>query len=217
MNNAENCQSFNHYKDDPFRIGPRSPHKDQTIHTMVVSKFSSDTVFLYPVDCENPADHIHKWYPSCAGQESGYCGKGYGGATLTFHLESGEVLNLQGPWHVGADALFEETGVDIRDKCKTFVVIAKKKICTDMMTPGEAMIYKDIVWIDDKIQISEHDRGEKILEEMLELHKVPLAYYFIKSGGGRYAEEFPKNLSAEQRTEMRATVWVDTKNKRKSF
>lgn len=59
--------------------------------------------------------------------EGGPGSKGFGGRELRFELvEGGEVL-LTGPWHSNADAMFQDTGVDVRDKMFSFCVIAKRR------------------------------------------------------------------------------------------
>lgn len=59
--------------------------------------------------------------------EGGPGSKGFGGRELRFELvEGGEVL-LTGPWHSNADAMFHDTGIDVRDKMFSFCVIAKRR------------------------------------------------------------------------------------------
>ena len=65
----------------------------------------------------NAADNIYV--------EGGEGSKGFGGSTLTFPLVEGGEVNLKGPWHTNSSALFQDTGIDIRDKYYVMVVIGK--------------------------------------------------------------------------------------------
>lgn len=58
--------------------------------------------------------------------EGGPNSDGFGGSELKFELQgSDEIVTLKGPWHSNSEALFEDTGVDVRDRFYTFCVIAK--------------------------------------------------------------------------------------------
>src|SRR5690606_10463847 len=47
--------------------------------------------------------------------------RGFGGSTVQFTLSNGRgTISLIGPWHSNADNLFEETGVDLRNKFYTW-------------------------------------------------------------------------------------------------
>ena len=59
--------------------------------------------------------------------EGGPNSDGFGGRTLTFQLVNGSEIKLKGPWHTNAQALFEETGIDVRDRHYTFVVISRRR------------------------------------------------------------------------------------------
>ena len=53
--------------------------------------------------------------------------RGFGGRELRFALADGGEVSLTGPWHSNADAMFQDTGVDVRGKMFSFCVIAKRR------------------------------------------------------------------------------------------
>jgi len=71
---------------------------------------------------------------------------GFGGATLTFPLVGGGEYVAKGPWHGNSDSLFRDTGVDVRDKCLTFVVLAKGCDWTYGRTIMRDVVYRDPDW-----------------------------------------------------------------------
>jgi len=73
-------------------------------------------IYLYAIQ-DNPADNIYV--------SGGKNSDGFGGRTLSFTLEDGTVEELRGPWHTNSDDLFVHTGIDLRAKYLTFVVIGK--------------------------------------------------------------------------------------------
>jgi hypothetical protein len=122
-----------------------------------------------------PADNIH-----VSGDSNS---QGYGGSTLTFALEDGSRLDLKGPWHCNSHDLFLDTGLDIRDRHATRVVIAEKA----EYEKGE---YKPtlsgILHEDLDFQESNFHRGTDLAKELAnKLGKS--VYYHVLTGGGSHA------------------------------
>ncbi len=57
-------------------------------------------------DVPNAAEYVY--------QEGGPNSQGFGGREIVFPLVEGGELRLKGPWSLGANELFEATGVDVR-------------------------------------------------------------------------------------------------------
>lgn len=99
---------------------------------------------------------------------------GFAGRTLQFPLEDGTVYSAKGPWHTNCDALFKDTGVDIRNQHQTFVVLAKERDYKNMRS-----IMKDVVYMDDAPVIGDFDRWKELAKQHPEA-----VYYYSKSSGG---------------------------------
>ena len=123
---------------------------------------------------DNPADNIY-----FCNKRSGYS-KGFGGATLHFELEDGTKEKVQGPWHSNSDALYGDTGYDIRDKCLTQGIIAK------IRKPGENYenIYEDVLHYDEEPVLGTFSRIRDLATELVKEHKCKLYYAVVSKGGG---------------------------------
>ena len=150
----------------------------ELIYKHIVGK--SGKTWAYPVSVENCADHV---YVSASPQEltKGYRGfVGFGGAVLEFPLLDGRVLRLKGPWHANPDGLFEDTGVDIRAKHYTRLILAKD---TGSKNVYELPTYKDVVYVEKEPVLGEFTRAIKIAQDFANRLNTSL-YYFIQSKGG---------------------------------
>ena len=145
----------------------------ELIYRKVVGK--SGIVWVYPINVENKAEMIHCRKPG------DYKSNGYGGSTITFLLEDGTELKLQGPWHSNCEAFYEDTGIDIRDTHYTFVVISKNRT-TDSYYKW---IMQDVIYIDEKPTLGKFDRGEDMAKELVKKLGHPVYLYAESSGGSR--------------------------------
>ncbi len=95
--------------------------------------------------------------------EPGYNGsRGYGGSTLTFKLESGDTITMQGPWHSNSDSLLLDTGIDLTQQWITFVGVALMR----EYLPDGTCVYKNVLWKDDDPVNGEYNRGDKIAKHL---------------------------------------------------
>lgn len=126
----------------------------------------------------NLADHI---YVAAHPDENkkGYRGfRGFGGSTLTFHLENGTTLSLQGPWKSNSDSLFQSTGYDIRDQHLTYGAVGLGRIYKNNICYLLDIIYCDhqpVIGIFDRIKIIAQEYANKLQQTI---------YYFNQSNGG---------------------------------
>ena len=142
---------------------------------------TSGRIWLVAVQ-ENEADNI---YVAANAEENlgGYKGfRGYGGRTLTFTLEDGSTLELQGPWHSNSAALFADTEYDVRDKYLTFGVIGLDR----SYGPGPGLnpvTIKDVLYKDECWTLGTFDRIEILAQHYANLLDKPVVR-FTKSKGG---------------------------------
>jgi len=128
----------------------------------------SGETWLYAIQ-DNSADNI---YVSDKNPNS----DGFGGRTLEFILEDGTILPLKAPWHSNAGALFNDTGIDLRDKHLTFVVIALDRKMKSTKR-GYLIEMIEVIYKDEHPIISEYNRGEKIAQKLAnELNRPVICY-----------------------------------------
>jgi hypothetical protein len=139
----------------------------------IYKKIENDSITWYiPSNVLNPGDGLH-----CR-EKDGKHSEGYAGRTLEFTLEDGSVDKVQGPWASNADALFRTTGIDLRDKHLTSVIVAKGRKA-DFRNGDE---YLDVMYYGVGM-IGKWDRGEKIAQDYANHLKIPV-YLYIRSDGG---------------------------------
>lgn len=110
----------------------------------------------------------------------GYRGfQGFGGRTLTFKLVDDTELKLKGPWHTNSQDLFNNTGVDVRDKNYTFVVISRDR----KSGKNYESIMVDVLYMDDGPQLGYFHRGDSLARQWAQHLGVPV-YCFSQSSGG---------------------------------
>jgi len=164
-----------------------SAEAEKCTYVMQVGK--SGRRWLYP-DCgSNSASHIY-----VEGEKNS---QGFGGRTLTFKLtpdqlvENGEI-KLKGPWHSNSEALFEDTGVDLRDTHVTFVVVSKGREHLDM---GECGWYKtvmtDVLYIDDEPTSGSFRRGDEIAKKYANDLGEPVFLHSQSNGGSSTGQVKP--------------------------
>jgi len=107
--------------------------------------------------------------------------QGFGGATLEFQLEDGTTEQVKGPWHSNSNALFNDTGYDVRDKSLTRGIVAKSM---NYDKSDFIPIYTDVLHYDEQPVIGNFYRIQKIAEKFSKELKCNIYYAVISSGGG---------------------------------
>lgn len=123
----------------------------------------------------NAADNVYV--------EGGKDSDGFAGRTLSFKLVDGCTLKLTGPWHSNADALFTDTGVDVRDKYLTQGIVALDRQYEDN-DYHKPYIYSDVIHYDKSPVIGCFNRIETLAQEFANSTDKIVFYAFISSGGG---------------------------------
>ena len=128
--------------------------------------------------CDNPADHLY-----CTdSNEWDKAGDGFGGRNITMHMEDGTTEVLRGGWHSNAEAYFQDTGEDVRDKHKTFVVLALRR---------DAEHLYDVLYRDSEPQISEFRRGENMAKEIAQRIGSPVVSFSRSATGAVIGTIYP--------------------------
>jgi len=142
----------------------------------------SGRIWLYAIQ-DNPADNIYV--------SGGKNSDGFGGRTLSFTLEDGTIEELKAPWHTNSDDLYSNTGVDLRDKHLTFVVVGKGRK-TYRTRQGWVDKIIEVLYQDEKPTIGEFDRGEKLAQPIANKLKQTIYCYSQSQGGSSNSPIEPK-------------------------
>lgn len=116
--------------------------------------------------------------------------QGFAGRNLHFTLVDGTEIVLPAPWHSNSQALFDDTGVGVRDRCLTFVVIAKERVPS-----GRQTIYRGVVYADKEPQVGYFNRGETLAKRLTNQLGVMLYCYSESQGGSSSSPIYPKEGS----------------------
>lgn len=111
--------------------------------------------------------------------EGGPNSDGFGGRTLTFPLVDGGEIKLKGPWHTNSEDLFRNTGVDVRDRHYTFVVVSRRR----ESGKNYESICADVLYRDDRPQLGSFHRGDVIAREWARSLNQKVHLYSQSSGG----------------------------------
>jgi hypothetical protein len=126
-------------------------------------------------DQQDAADNIYVTNnPSNSG------GQGFGGAHLNFELVDGSQFVLKGGWHVGSDGLYKDTGVDVRGRCYTQVVIG------EYYTHGKGWddeTIQDLLYYEEHPVLGSFSRGDSIAQGYADKFNHPVYYYNSSKGG----------------------------------
>lgn len=114
--------------------------------------------------------------------DGGKGSQGMGGRTITFKLEDGTTYDSIGPWMTGADAMFKDTGVDVRHQNGTRLVLARQvEYPKDYYAMMPDMI--DVVHHEPEFVEGHYDRARELAQKIVNDLNEPL-HYFIESFGG---------------------------------
>jgi len=135
----------------------------------------------------NPADNVYV--------EGGRNSDGFGGRTLNFRTESGEIIALKGPWHSNSKGLYDDTGYDIRAKSLT------QGICALDRKRGypEPELYIGVLYFDECPVLGEYERIEKLAQTLADEHGKKICYAMKSMGGGVSSWTNPKQDNVPNR------------------
>lgn len=119
--------------------------------------------------------------------EGGPNSDGFGGRTLTFPLVDDTEVKLKGPWHTNADSLFQDTGVDVRDRHYTFVVISRSR---ELGEHYESIMI-DVLYKDDAPQLGSFHRGDLLARNWANQIGASVFLYSQSKGGSSCSQVKP--------------------------
>lgn len=155
---------------------------------------SDGEYWFWPLEYDENGAMIHCGSKLLAGRPKS---EGFGGRTLDFPTKDG-VIQIQGPWHTNSDALFERTGVDLRDKHRTWGVVSLGRGDENGTTVLFDLVYEDP---DEKGVVGIFDRISLLAQQLSDGENIPLYYYRLSSGGSSCGPVYPSNWTDQQKRE----------------
>ena len=110
-------------------------------------------------------------------KEQGF--EGFGGATMQIPLVDGGVFELHGGWHSNSDALFQDTGIDARDKHYTRVIVAMGRKSDNLYNT----IFTDVIHYEDDYVLGFFERSKEIAQKLAD-ELGQMVYCYSESQGG---------------------------------
>jgi hypothetical protein len=154
-----------------YRISGDPHAYSQDPYVKVIGK--SGKVWLYSSG-PFPADKIYV--------DGGKGSKGMGGRTVKFMCVNGEEFMSIGPWMTTADRLYAETGVDLREKYGTKLILSRKTEPTENINWFMCNMI-DVVHNEPDFIEGRFSRAEYLAQEIVNKLNEPL-FYFIETYGG---------------------------------
>jgi hypothetical protein len=118
-------------------------------------------------------------------KDGGPGSQGMAGRTCRFDLEDGTHYDSIGPWMGGAEQLFAETGVDLRDRYAVRLIM-----CRRVEYPKNGYYIRpdmlDVVHYEEDFVEGRVERGRELSQEIANKLGEKL-YYFIETAGGSSA------------------------------
>ncbi len=125
---------------------------------------------------KNPADNIYVFNPN----DKGKVMRGFGGRKMRFKLEDGTIEEVDAPWHSNSDALFDDTGIDVKNMHLTKVVLCLGGV---EYQGGHSWKMRNVIYKENEHKLGSFNRGEELAQEYAnKLGK--RVYYWIESMGG---------------------------------
>lgn len=125
--------------------------------------------------------------------ENGNSGIGMGGATVRFHLEDGTHYDCKAPWMGNANQLFDETGVDLREKHGTRLILSRNRKYSENNQYMPDMI--DVVYHEPEFVEGTFDRPNELAQSIADKMGERLFYFIETAGGAQSGQVSPKEES----------------------
>jgi len=165
------------WQDDPYSMTCGSADAEQRIYHKVIG--NSGRIWLY-ADQPNSADNIY-----VSGDKNS---DGFAGRTLSFLLDDGSLLQLTGPWHTNAESLFNDTGVDLRDKRYTRLIVGESGQYDHYKgTVVKNVLYEEKTWV-----LGSFNRPNIKAQQLVNELNKPLYVVIKTQGGAQYSWIKPK-------------------------
>jgi hypothetical protein len=159
------------------------PHDDM----IFAHEYSASRVWLFPADLSTPDAANFIYCRNLSIEKSA----GFGGAGVTFRMSDGTTKSLQGPWNSNADALFEQTGVDLRNSNITFGIVAKSREHIEFSKER----FSDILHEDLEPTSGRYDRIPDLAQDFANRLNSTIYFAYRARGGGSSGHKHPKKES----------------------
>lgn len=149
----------------------------------------SGRTWVYQDKTQSAADFIHISADPVE-NKLGYKGlRGYGGRELSFPLEDGSTETLVGPWHANAEALFEDTGIDLREKHLTMCIIGQSWSWVENVSYIQDVLFEDLLPTE-----GDYFRGTKIAMDLARGLGKSVVCYSESVGGSSFGLVYPDQI-----------------------
>jgi hypothetical protein len=125
-------------------------------------------------DQPNAADNIY-----CSNPGNGP-GNGFGGAKLSLALVEGGFFVLNGGWHSNSDSLFRDTGIDLRSKHLTQVVVGRNRTTNS----NHETIITDVLYWEKEPLVGSFYRYKEICDQVIQEYNLDNLVYYMESQDG---------------------------------
>lgn len=122
-------------------------------------------------DQENAAENVYVTAFSNAERR----GEGFGGNTLELPLVDGGTFKLHGGWHSNSDALFKDTGVDVRATYYSQVVLSLGRKSNGQIHG----VLTDVIYVEEQPIMGIYDRYKEVMATYPEAN-----FYIHETHGG---------------------------------
>jgi len=149
----------------------KSSQGEAVKHIYNVHRGKSGKLWLVACNIPNSADHVYV--------QGNANSNGFGGAKLEFDIGHEDSISLKGAWKTGAENLYKDTGIDIRDLYLGTIVVGRS---IERPKPYTTVV-KDVVFQETGLgSFPWHRAKEKAQELANELGEK--LYYYGESEGG---------------------------------
>lgn len=124
------------------------------------------------IDEGSPANHIYVTNH----KNPDICGEGFAGKHLVFIIDDGTEFILKGGWHSNADALLNDTGIDMTKQYRMYIAVAEE---FESRSPE---VFKPPLLYDNEF-IGSWDDAKGIIRDLAIKAGKPLAYKHWSVGG----------------------------------
>lgn len=133
-------------------------------------------IWLYAPNDADPGNTIYAHNPADANSQ------GMGGAWIEFKTGVAGIYRVKGPWKANSSRLFDDTGVDLRDKRLSFVVLS---LDADL-SRYPRVICRDVIHVDSAPMMGTFDRGKLLAQRYADEYSIAIHCAVRTAGGGSY-------------------------------
>jgi hypothetical protein len=118
--------------------------------------------------------------------------EGYAGSFLSFEMEDGTVDKVKGPWHSNSDALYDDTGVDVRNTYPTRVILARNRVFGD---GGLRATFQDVFYLEETPILGRYNRYLSVIDRFFQGNPEwnGMVFYYMDSNGGSSSGGMERN------------------------